>query len=272
MSAITTLITNGGNLLRFLKDFTSSTPQDVSITYKNADGSEDVSIIPNTAQFRKRVWDDVGSALGQFNRTFYVDAVNGSDANIGDNSNPFQTIKKAIDSAPYSGSVQVVFLSDIDWNEDISSTGRTITLSLNGYKLNLVKRLDNNTSLALLYSLLGYGNLVFVYGNSNNDSAVILPALGDDTIFSLDHSVWIKSAGSGEPECTNLHFGYNANIIDSGDFYLMSCGSGTVGTFGFTGSTFTADVNKPRDVKDLVSGVIKDTNGVPRNIQSNLIF
>jgi len=67
-------------------------------------GKETTLKQPNVAQFRKRVWDDVGGALGQLNRKFYVDGVNGNDNNTGTSKNsPFKTITKALQMGKITG-------------------------------------------------------------------------------------------------------------------------------------------------------------------------
>ncbi len=48
--AVLRLIENGTKIISFLKDFTSSTTKDVSITYINGDGSESVKTFPNIAK------------------------------------------------------------------------------------------------------------------------------------------------------------------------------------------------------------------------------
>jgi len=50
MNAIDRLLTNGGRILEFLKEFTTSSAKDVSITYINADNSESVKTFPNIAK------------------------------------------------------------------------------------------------------------------------------------------------------------------------------------------------------------------------------
>ena len=50
MDAINILITNAGNILRFLKEFAVDGAKDVSITYINADSSESVKTFPNIAK------------------------------------------------------------------------------------------------------------------------------------------------------------------------------------------------------------------------------
>jgi len=73
-------------------------------------------------------------------RTFYVDAINGSDDNLGTSSAPFATLKKAIDSVPIGGYGRILLISDITLDSPVyvenkiihiessdSTTNRTIT-------------------------------------------------------------------------------------------------------------------------------------------------
>jgi hypothetical protein len=75
---------------------------------------------------------------GWWNRTFYVDQVNGDDSNDGSSDAPFKTLQKAFDSIPIGGKGTVILLNNYDTGLDTSSptiTLKTISLNLNGYKL-----------------------------------------------------------------------------------------------------------------------------------------
>lgn len=85
------------------KLYFSGTPENVTVDMIDDDGNLTTSTLPNVAQFRKTIWDDVGSAIGQFNKKFYVNSDNGDDSNAGSSSSPFKTIKKALDSVPVGG-------------------------------------------------------------------------------------------------------------------------------------------------------------------------
>ena len=96
--------TNAANVFRKMYDLHyNPNPLDVPFEYIDENGKKVTTTIKNQAGFRKKVWDDVGGALGQFNRKFYVDAVNGDDNNTGDSSHPFKTIQKAVDVIPITG-------------------------------------------------------------------------------------------------------------------------------------------------------------------------
>ena len=95
---------NVANIFRKMYDLHfNPNPLDVPFEYIDENGNKVTTTIKNVAGFRKKVWDDVGGALGQFNRTFYVDADNGDDNNDGSSDSPFKTIKKAVNSVPVGG-------------------------------------------------------------------------------------------------------------------------------------------------------------------------
>ena len=94
------------NLVNFADNYNNifdSTPADVQIQVKDSNGNITTKTVANRGKFQQQVWDDVGGALGQFDRTFFVDAVNGSDLNTGGQSDPFKTILQAISSIPVGG-------------------------------------------------------------------------------------------------------------------------------------------------------------------------
>jgi len=94
------------NLVNFANaynDIFDSTSKDVSIQQKDNDGNISTKTVANRGKFKQQIWDDVGGALGQFDRSFYVDDVDGDDDNDGSSSNSFKTIKKACDSIPVGG-------------------------------------------------------------------------------------------------------------------------------------------------------------------------
>lgn len=96
------VLSNAGEIVRNLwKLHFDPNPQDVLTEIYDENGNLRQVSIPNLAKWRDTVWRDAQSAMS---KTFYVDAVNGSDT-TGDGSatNPFKTIKKAIDSVPVGG-------------------------------------------------------------------------------------------------------------------------------------------------------------------------
>ena len=133
------ITTNAANIFRKMYDLHyNPKPLDVELPYIDENGNLLIAKQMNNAKFRKRVWDDVGGALGQFNRTFYVDVVNGDDNNTGTSDSPFKTIKKAVDSVPVGGNGIIILLNDYDLSNEASNIyikGKKILIRLNGYTL-----------------------------------------------------------------------------------------------------------------------------------------
>ncbi|WP_456390597.1 hypothetical protein [Hydrogenimonas sp.] len=94
--------------------FYSPTPGDVSLPQYDELGNLTAVTIPNRAKIRQQMWDDVGAAIGQMSRTFYVDAENGDDLNDGSSGAPFATIKKACDSVPTGGRGSIYLSNSAD--------------------------------------------------------------------------------------------------------------------------------------------------------------
>jgi len=266
MTAMERWLLNGQNLLTYAKNIFVGVPRTVSMTWYNADGT--------TTEYSSwnipKLFDDIKSlVLGQFNQTFYVDEVNGDDSNSGISSAPLKNIHTAFSKIPNGGKAVIILLSDCSYSQDVSKYGIIAEVRLNGHKLSLVKTYAEGK--AILFSLIGYGNTVYFTGQTQAGSALELPALGSDTLFSTGHSVFIKSKGILEPEFSFVHFGYGVELVDNGDFYISTC-AGSTCVFSVAGCTFTQN-NGSRDWVDLVSGVIRDADsGNPINLLSNLNF
>lgn len=83
--------------------FYDPTPQDVELPQLDENGNLITVKIPNRAMIKKQMWDDFGGAIGQMNKTVYVDAVNGDDNNPGTVDAPLKTIRKAVNAIPVGG-------------------------------------------------------------------------------------------------------------------------------------------------------------------------
>jgi len=265
---INRLLTNIWAVISFLKEFAVDGAKNVSITYINADGSESVKTFSNIA---KMTADIRATISGEMYKTVYVDEVNGDNNNSGSSSSPLKDIHLAVSKVPHGGKIQIFLLSDCNFSANVYSYNRVIQFSLNGFSLNTVKYADAEEKM-LLFSINGFSNTVFFYGNSKDGSRVVLPALADgEAIFSPDHSVFIKSSGSNEPENCCVHFGYGADIEDNGDFYISSV-TNSVGSFSLSGGELIQSNGSTRELTDLVSGIKRNADGLPLNLQSNLEF
>jgi len=148
--------TNAANVFRKMYDLHyNPNPLDVPFEYIDENGNKTTTNIANVANFRKKVWDDVGGALGQFNRTFYVDAENGDDNNDGSSDSPFKTIKKACDSVPVGG-MGYIYLKEgqvYKINTTIQFEGKNIILNGSTYSNKIIDADDKLNSGAAIIEI-----------------------------------------------------------------------------------------------------------------------
>jgi len=258
---------NNDNAFSFMEGFFGNGASSVQWSSVGADGTQNVRTYPTL----QKLTGDVSAAVkGEMIKTICVDEVNGDDNNDGTSSAPIQNIHNAINAIPDGGTVNIILLSDCHFSANAYGNNKTIVIHFNGYTLDLVKYDFNG--LKILYAIIGYGNILYLYGQSNANSKLRIPALlAGESIFSVGHSVFLKSVGSISPEFNKLHIGYGLEVLDNGAFYLCT-GVGSACSYTVSTSIYTSESGTARNFEQLVSGVMKDINGVPRNVQSNLIL
>jgi len=249
------------------KLYFSGTPENVTVDMIDDNGNLTTSTLPNVAQFRKTVWDDVGGAIGQWNKTFYLDEVNGDDLNSGSELSPFKTIKKAVNSVPTGGTAAIRFLSDMTFKEVVYTRNTYISFELRGHKLILTDRTVNDKQL--LNNFYCSNSIIEVRGDTTTDSSIVLPENTTDNGLDYYTKSWITSSGGWNSKANELHLSYTPNIIDSGDYVLISAANSNC---KLSVQNYTIDSSADRNIKDLVMGVVLDDNGVPRNLVSNIVF
>ncbi len=297
-------------------DLYDSVPKNVEIVQKDANGNLFTKTIANRGMFKQQLWDDVGGALGQFNRTFYVDAVNGDDNNTGASDAPFKTIKKAVDSVPVSGMGKIYFLNDYDFTDGkIPVLQKNITLFINKYVINVpVNSSGTYQALEGGFQLFANGviNLIFTttgqlnIGNTGYDSNKNWGGNGKSFI-NYSHEALYYSKGRGQINILANQSSVNYIILTQGQLIGPNGGSTAYSGSGFdlsvvqwncSGSVFVLnsgnslqnvvdflppinflwytgfqdESGNTLNITDKVSGVVKDANGVPRNIISNIVF
>lgn len=247
------------NLADGTVDLFDSTPKDVSIQQKDSNGDIYIKNIQNRGKFQEKVWDDVGAALGQFDRTFYVDSENGDDTNDGSSSNPFATIQKACNSVPVGGRGYIHLLSDVDLTTDVNIESKVIHIFLIGYQFSPQAYLNNNANG--IYGFVGsdLGVLIFQGGTIN------LPAKVNSST-GYGHAGLLKGGFSGKTLMV-LSLVYGVKVNDQGDFYILEAKNGTI---SFTMGDSTLNSSAGRSWSDLIQYITRDTNGIPRNIISNV--
>jgi len=262
--------------------------------------------------FKSRIWDEVGSAIGQFNRTLYVDYYNGSDSNSGTSSSPFKTIGKAVTVIPYGGKGWINIIGEYVHDTGISIDNKDIVIY---YKEKFIIKWKNNGENSAVINPIGMNNSsLTMYANTSSDGVAPTIESINDTGLPLGNSssrIFIKLAEFHGH--VSIQFFYrnrvvDAKLMDLRDTKLVSSTYGAndqIGTthLGISGyykgdicldaGSLLADINRcgllsykrtlngisfkdengdALDDKTKFSGVIRDTNGVPRNIQSNLVF
>ena len=291
------------NLLNWansVTDLYDSTPKNVEIVQKDNNGNLFTKTIANRGMFKQELWEDVGSALGQFNRTFYVDAENGDDNNTGDSSHPFKTIKKACDSVPIGGSGSITLAYGT------YSVDATIFLNNKIIRLNGIKDSDGN------YPIVSFkenpNNLGDLFHFNVNKSSLIIhnikfdiPAPSDSVTSAINsgrYSVALRNNGRFymyqadvdiDDDANNGYFilagNYNWNSENGlggmgtlstcnivANKYIFCVGKTAFLNIGTNGLSIKDSSGNDRDITDCVMNIVKDTNGVPRNIISNVTF
>ncbi len=293
-------------------DLYDSTPKDVEIIQKDNNGNLFTKDIANRGKFKQELWDDVGSALGQFNRTFYVDAENGDNNNNGDSNHSFKTIKKACDSVPIGGYGEIYLIgsgdSDNPYNYVIGSnisiaqkyiniaptqTGVEITptvIANSSYNITLGFTLKNGAliistrnKLTINNAQKADSNLPFYWHSSG-----VINVLGNSFIrlggYPADNRLIIKDGGchlihlclrDSDTSAASIGLQYVNAVFDNTtpDAKLINIYN-SAGTFSLaTYSVSLTDTNGDTvSWGDSISGIVKDSNGVPRNVVSNIVF
>jgi len=279
--------------------FYDPTPQDVELPQLDENGNLITVTIPNRAKIKQQMWDDVNAAIGLWNRTFYVDQTNGDDNNPGTADAPFKTLEKAINSTPIDGKCVVYLLGTqyiMESNCNISN--KTVFLNLaDGMEFIFgIKEADTyydfNSFIAggsgFLY--IGTASLDVVtkpkikfadYTGTN--SAASFPcgieAIGSRrplsiVVFLNNVEVYLSYLASGVATGVPLLYlrdGFGGILLTDTDVYTSSLGCllQLTGSSGFLQNLFG---NTFDDTSSIVKGIVKDANGVPRNILSNMIF
>jgi len=250
-------------------------------------------------------------AVSMMSKTFYVDAVNGNDNNTGSQSSPFLTLQKAFNSIPVGGRGSIILLSNVTLTAEVSTgVNKHIKLNTNNRKLSTsVYVIDNAYVLnsitidsgTILYIHLGYNGILEtpsiptdkphspriallnfrencvnagIYFEIGSWSGTSWAEIKDNTrLVSIHH--WSNSKPSGIFIGLNPHYIRILNLYGTNSFFVDF--QSAVG--GIHSVIINDDWNGyiKRDgvnilLKDAIAGIVRDTNGVPRNVTSNIIL
>jgi len=225
-------------------------------------------------------------------KIFYVDAVNGNDNNDGSSSAPFKTLKKAIDSIP-AGGYGNLFLADGDYTADdiVYVCNKTVFISCSNVS-NLARikfHTYNSANYERPYCIELRNSQLLIYGH--NKCSIETPQLSLGLPIYNEAPFMVRGAGL---------FGFVSCDITINDFYLVrgyySAGNVNAISALFSDNTITKNTDKnilicdkllfhssyndtlqdssgnPLSWLDVIDGIVKDANDVPRNIVSNIIL
>jgi len=244
-------------------------------------------------------------------RTVYVDWYYGDDNNPGTSTQPFKTLQKAIDSAMPSGSITIHVLSNytldnhvrvsnknvfIIFYGELKTTWHTITISGQNYdiiyKFSIINswltissdssnfriiipdRPTNNllAPLNVLFAIdqnqNGFVNIRIRRSSGNSTDDVVY--IGKDSVlFGIHH--W--SADRPALAAFALDFGhYVGRVKVHSNAYILRADNAPCTLYYVTPDGTVNENNQLINPATKIAGIVRDTNGIPRNIISNLII
>jgi len=128
------------NLISFANIYPSlmdTNPADVTYQYKDSAGVIQNKVVQNRGKLQQQVIGDIVNPLNSaMSRTFYIDPVNGNDANTGlVSTSPKKTFKNIIDSVPRGSTVLIYPVADnlsFILNDVIVLDGKSVVIDLRG--------------------------------------------------------------------------------------------------------------------------------------------
>ena len=283
------------------------TPRDVNVSFYDENGELRTVAVPNLSLIKKRMWDDVNAAVGLWKRFLYVD-VNGDDNNSGTASEPFRTIEKAISVIPTGGSGRIYLKGGQEHklsntitieNKHVTITCEPGTDAANYPTLTADPKIVNlsGNDYNFLPAFVVAGTLrigwckinVPAIQDSNIDlapreRALVVPAYnnpwyGAPTI-SINYCQINLNKGfrlidfhnwGGRSDLVSIQLWGNTIVINDTATPLIDFDYGIAG-FYQNGNSLTDSSGNNLAWSDVISGIVKDSNGIPRNVVSNIIF
>jgi hypothetical protein len=236
------------------------------------------------------ILNNIGQAL---QKNIYVDQINGDDSNPGTSDAPVKTLKQAFSMIPVKGEAGIYLLNDYTWTPDegfICFGGRSVRVFIQGHSLTLDAQ--------------NVGKDVFVFspgcGLTGGDYSMLLIDMGNGqlNIRGVDDSTWfamVTGAGqftrlrlaagtvNGDSQSTNWRLvSFQAWQFFQVELNLLTINYAHSAVLDFAvtnmiltsyGSKFYSDNGTTAvTLADIISGIVKDSNGVPRNILCNRVL
>jgi len=300
---IDNVLYNSDEFVRRWVDFLTAPSGTVTVEYYDQNGNLQTASFDNRS---KVVQDFIANVNSAMQKTFYVDAVNGNDANDGSQNAPFKTLAKAIYSVPPGGHVWIRLLSDIVVSDSgkINMGDSNRVVIIDGYN---GETPDNRRTVQFKFGLrsLSVGTYNTVYGFTNLGGCVFgLSYVNIEFIGSPDSNYPFDSYAQAFDYSSHASNGFGfyfsnskvtiPNILGVG---LAKAGGAGIGTVMFNcydseintagsdsyafymqSSTFIYNVNQitlsgaKTNHADIIYGIVRDANGVPRNVISNIVL
>ena len=249
---------------------------------------------------------------GGMYKDFYVDQANGNDANSGRWNSPFKSLQTAIDNIPVGGAGTIHIIGDYVLTSIIYISAKKVTLYLHGTLTTREHSPPTHTNYTGIYYIRIMNSSVYIDINSNNNGKIVVPAKSSTkpvtpnrhAIFNgtaynnfanikfnirtyqddynpiivnsgfnlVSIARWSSHATKLNVEISGHYSGTNRNIIVNSNSRLVHF-KNTTGSFYYVyDGGLTDETNTSIPVSNCVAGIVKDANGVPRNITSNIVF
>ncbi len=292
--------------------FYDPNPQDVELPQLDENGNLITVKIPNRAKIKQQMWDDVNAATGLWNRTFYVDVngddnnpgtpdapfetikkavdsvpIGGIGVIVLKNG---QTHYLPSDSDIYIRGKQILFVA---WDSTQDSNGSGTYPYTNPPVIYFSLKADNTVSKFILggNACIGfgrYGNGVVLEDDPNiplNDPIIwghcdTVPSTGQSWGYrklSVAHSYIKLKKARLTTMIDEIVFRWTKLFFDDSDtsHALMDVGWGTLRLEISEGDLVKYDDSASigwNNIGQYIRGIVKDSNGIPRNIVSNIIL
>ena len=248
---------------------------------------------------------------GGMYKDFYVDQTNGNDSNNGTQESPFKSLQSAIDNIPVGGAGTIHILGDYVLTSNINIVSKIrIYLILHGTLT--TTEYSPRTNYTGIYCINVTNSSLYVYITSSDNGKIVVPAKSSTNIVAQPHyAIFNGSTYSNfadiklflpieqdnyNPIIVNSGFGLvsidgwshhrtylnveiaghssgtNRNIIVDSNSTLVSFNNATGNFYYNYSGGLTDETNTSIPVSNCVTGIVKDANGVPRNITSNIVF
>ncbi|OMH40230.1 hypothetical protein [Desulfurobacterium indicum] len=279
--------------------FFDPNPQTVQLPQLDENGNLVTVELPNRALIKKQMWDDFGGAIGQMYKTVYVDAVNGDDLNPGTSDAPFKTLSKALSVIPTGGWGIIFLKSDIVYggtDNVIVAKDNITAIILKDSSLTTHPKITFNN-----YTKILHGNNNRLWFNSIDFDFNLSGFTYSPSLFMWNTHVYQGDAGIsmggglGFDYCNiniNVDFDYLVYLVMSipfikmvntittytnstGNDYFKITDAAQCVNINFEGSwsiIVNGTVLSDSDISSHIVSIVRDTNGVPRNILSNIIL